>query len=1425
MASKSEIEAGRAYVLVQLRENLDQGIAQLRSKLKVVSRELTEYGRSVAKLGLAISSAFGSAIASLAAPIKIAADIEQTTAEFAALTGSVKVAAGVISELRTLAAKTPLTFRGLAKETRTLLAFGIGVRNATHDIRVLAEVAGGDQVRLERLALAFGQVAAKGRLMATEVRQFTESGFNPLQEIARTTTADMGQLLDQMANGQVSFEDVRGAFISATSEGGRFNSLLLKMSQTTKGLITTLGDSVKIAVEPLGQALLPVINDILRQAIHLTNQFGEWASANQDVAFTVFTLGTAGLAAGVSITAVGAAVLVAGKSLEAFNDVVLRGAKLLLKLMDVGAGSGPATVAIKTVAAEAEDMSAAVAVSSKEAQLSMSGLGRSFVAASKAGRKALAQVTVDLGKTTRSVGSFITRINKHLMRLGAGLNRSIRTFAKHEAAVHRTTSRSMKSVTAFCTEVDRCYTASLGAVSRFSASFVAQMRAVDTAIVATIGNVANLKATLASLAIPNLKLPVGRARSAPRARPRAATKATEQAATKATEQSTSRMKKNITKSAKVTRKHAEQEFNLAEAFKESQPQLTFDELISSGEAETRKKMQQQVKALQEAFPDLKVPELPTFDSVDALIASAEANAQRARQLSNPSLGDLLLAGMVIPPALPKDLFKSTRKAAASVDELIETASRQIAPPRPQASAYVRGLLASAEEAADAAGELRLQPEDLRLVPLDRLLPEPDSKRYVRGILSAAEEAADAAGELKLAPATALRGAGSIDDIAAEALGLTGTSGVLKKDAARYLGQAEEAVHSARRPINRAMTGLGDDFAMVSADIAAGLAPNFLSPVKKSAGVIRNSFSSVFGGITRIFTQATGKLGGLARTLMAPFVSAVGPVIAWGVAIAAVAGGVAYLANRAGVLAPIFEAVKSSVLSFVDLVSRTFRGITTAINIGEWGTAMQIAWAGVKVAFIRGVDAIVQSLPSLTGNVLDFIYKMGVALVDTIVDIFKAIPQLIKAAFSGGQSVANIFLDIFEGNFSDGTLQNVRRRWEGELDELLDSTNKKQKAITEQNQQRLAQEQRTSRAEAHRKAMQESNQLAAIESAARIQEHSRRIVENMRMGVAAVAAGLSSEEIAKVNAASRERATKLRDEIRELQQGKHAADQYRMAVSGVTVANRLQIAALERSKKALEVSKALKTRIQALREESLAARIGAEAAERLKFARQGGNKALIEELRLLQQQKAYRDTRNTLMEEINTLRYGADATERLQLARQGLTKAQIDEIQSLRGVRDSLTEMTNEASRLNDQFKDPVKAFRESQAKISRLQRMGLISQEVAAKAQTAAIRRVEEETKRLKPKQANALFDEDSRREFMQRLRERAVEMAAQQRGRQIAQRDQKAADQARIKAKTNAPPVTPFQRRQERAWRDQTQRLDEIVKNTGQPNEVVSIR
>jgi len=269
-------------------------------------------GGSAAVIGAGSSAVGAGLFAGLAVPSTYASSIETAQTAFEILTGSATKASQVINALRTKAANTPLEFAGIAQATQTLLAFGIGADDAVKAMDFLGDVSLGNQEKLDRLSLAFGQVAAKGRLMGQEVLQFTENGFNPLQEIARVTGRQVKDLTKDMENGAISFDMVKMAFQTATGPGGRFFNALNKQARTTTGAITKFRDSVMIALEPIGTALNKVAKVFAMIGSYAADAIAPVIAKYKSVGVIVAGVAASLLVGGTILAGVGASLIAIG---------------------------------------------------------------------------------------------------------------------------------------------------------------------------------------------------------------------------------------------------------------------------------------------------------------------------------------------------------------------------------------------------------------------------------------------------------------------------------------------------------------------------------------------------------------------------------------------------------------------------------------------------------------------------------------------------------------------------------------------------------------------------------------------------------------------------------------------------------------------------------------------------------------------------------------------------------------------------------------------------------------------------------------------------------------------------------------------------------------------------------------------------------
>lgn len=222
----------------------------------------------VASIGRAIQSVGRKMVETVRAGISYNAQMEQYTTSFTTMLGEQARAQQVVNNLREFAAKTPFGLSDIAKNTQTLLSFGISADEALVRIRQIGDVSQGNAERMGALTLAFAQVSSAGKLSGQDLLQMINAGFNPLEEISRKTGKSMAELKTEMAKGAISAEMVADAFASATSEGGRFYGSLEAQSKTFTGQMSTLKDGaeelrgllVGAFTAALAGSVLPMVN-------------------------------------------------------------------------------------------------------------------------------------------------------------------------------------------------------------------------------------------------------------------------------------------------------------------------------------------------------------------------------------------------------------------------------------------------------------------------------------------------------------------------------------------------------------------------------------------------------------------------------------------------------------------------------------------------------------------------------------------------------------------------------------------------------------------------------------------------------------------------------------------------------------------------------------------------------------------------------------------------------------------------------------------------------------------------------------------------------------------------------------------------------------------------------------------------------------
>lgn len=160
--------------------------------------------------------------------------------------------AKLMPQIKEMAKVSPLTMTDIVGAEKMMLGFNIAADKTIGYLKALSDVSMGNSQKFNSLTLAFSQMSAAGKLMGQDLNQMINAGFNPLQEIAKTTGKSIAQLKEEMSKGKISAEMVQQAFISATSEGGKYYKMSENASKTITGQISMMEDAIDAAFNEMG---------------------------------------------------------------------------------------------------------------------------------------------------------------------------------------------------------------------------------------------------------------------------------------------------------------------------------------------------------------------------------------------------------------------------------------------------------------------------------------------------------------------------------------------------------------------------------------------------------------------------------------------------------------------------------------------------------------------------------------------------------------------------------------------------------------------------------------------------------------------------------------------------------------------------------------------------------------------------------------------------------------------------------------------------------------------------------------------------------------------------------------------------------------------------------------------------------------------
>lgn len=275
-------------------------VAKVEGFASVVEASLLGLVAALAAIPAAVTAV---SAALVGAGINFAADMEMTTAEISTmLGGNEKQAKALIGTIREFANVTPYETMPLVDNAKTMMSMGIAAKDTVKYMKMIGDVAGGNQEKMSRFVYNFSQVKSLGKLQGMDLRQFATGGFNPLKSLTEDRTGrrftrdelqakvkagimsqetfnkvvgkTSGQLDEMASKGEIGFQEMVDGFQMATSAGGLFYGNLDRMSTKILGRWSTLTDAIKTNLLDIGDKFLPLVGRALDAIAKVVDYIG-----------------------------------------------------------------------------------------------------------------------------------------------------------------------------------------------------------------------------------------------------------------------------------------------------------------------------------------------------------------------------------------------------------------------------------------------------------------------------------------------------------------------------------------------------------------------------------------------------------------------------------------------------------------------------------------------------------------------------------------------------------------------------------------------------------------------------------------------------------------------------------------------------------------------------------------------------------------------------------------------------------------------------------------------------------------------------------------------------------------------------------------------------------------------------------------------
>lgn len=210
--------------------------------------------------------------------IKAAGKMEQLEIAFTTMLGNAEQAKTMLSDLQDFAQVTPFDLESVTDGSRRLLAMGFSAEQIIPVMTAVGDAAAGLGMQAEgidRITLAMGQMAAKGKVSAEEIRQLAEAGIPAWKFISDSLGITIPEAMKRAEQSQISAAQGLNAIVAGMNN--KFGGMMEAQSHTIDGMWSNLMDSISRTSISVGKDIVESfdLHKKLAKAMDFFDEFRE----------------------------------------------------------------------------------------------------------------------------------------------------------------------------------------------------------------------------------------------------------------------------------------------------------------------------------------------------------------------------------------------------------------------------------------------------------------------------------------------------------------------------------------------------------------------------------------------------------------------------------------------------------------------------------------------------------------------------------------------------------------------------------------------------------------------------------------------------------------------------------------------------------------------------------------------------------------------------------------------------------------------------------------------------------------------------------------------------------------------------------------------------------------------------------------------